>query len=115
MRLVATFSLLLLGGCGGATAIVVDVDLGGLQVPAEIDTLHFQLVRQPDYVAERSYDLTAGEREASLTIEQGPHTPDRVTIQVFADRAGVPVGSTAAAAARFEPGEIGHLSLVVER
>jgi hypothetical protein len=114
MRLVTLSVLTLLAGCGEATAVILDVDLGGLQVPAEVDTLHFRLEHAPDFVADRSYDLTTGEDRASLTIEQGAHTPDSLTVQAFADLAGVPVGATTPVDVQFKAGEIGHVYLVVQ-
>ena len=102
--------------CGDDTepAVYVDVLLGGYEVPAQLDTLHFEISDSEGLLAERSYPLEAGEERASLTLFKGPLTRAQpLSLTVYGYLGGTIVARTGPETIVFRRSKVAELTVTL--
>ena len=92
-------------GCGEETEAVIITATFSYDVPAEIDGLHFALSDDAGIFIERTFALTPGAREASLTLTRGSRTPKRLRLVVYAMLGSTVIAQSAATSIVFAAGE----------
>jgi hypothetical protein len=92
--------------------IVVSVNVGDLQVPAEVDSLHFVVSDIEGIYIERTFELVPGELP-TLALYPGEGETEGLTVEVLGLKDGLIVGSSTSEVLRFTPGETSTLELLL--